>query len=273
MRQHDLDICREWFDRYCRSFLTDNPEDRRNIELKIFHTDRVFENAGRICAGEWLDPKTLLLARTAGLLHDVGRFPQYARFRTYQDSVSVNHGRLGADVLMEEHVLDPLDTEDRGTILDAVRFHNAFTCPDLADTARETIIRIVRDSDKLDIWKIFCDLDDYARADRPSAAALGLPDLPDYSEAAIRCLQEQRPVALSDLTTLNDLRLMQLSWIYDLNFPSSFRLLGEAGFIDRYASHLPGTGEIRDSIDILKDFVREKAGLPAGPGLSGGTDA
>lgn len=270
MLQIDLDACRQWFDRYCRSFLTDIPEDRRNIELKIFHTDRVFENAGRIGAGEGLDHKTLLRARTAALLHDVGRFPQYARFRTFQDSVSVNHGRLGADVLTEEHVLEPLDTEDRETILDAVRFHNAFLCPDLANPARETIIRIVRDSDKLDIWKIFCDLDDYAGADRPSASMLGLPELPDYSEEAVRCLQEQRLVTLADLTTLNDLRLMQLSWIYDLNFPSSFRLLGEQGFVDRYASHLPGTSEIRDSIELLKDVIREKAGQPSGKAPGGG---
>lgn len=265
MLQNDLDACRQWFDRYCRSFLTDNSEDRRNIELKIFHTDRVFINAARICSGEGLDPGTLLLAQAAGLLHDVGRFPQYARYKTYRDSISVNHGKLGAEVIAEENILSGFAEGDRGPIMDAVRFHNAFRCPELADPTTTIVLRVVRDSDKLDIWKIFCDLDDHDSPFKPSAAMLDLPELPDYSDKALQCLEEQRLVTLADLTTVNDFRLMQLSWTYDLNYSASFLLLNEQGFIDRYAAHLPATAAIIDAVLALKAFVAKKITTAAPP--------
>ena len=39
---------------------------------------------------------------TAGLLHDVGRFPQYSMYGTFFDSASVDHGCLGAEIITEK---------------------------------------------------------------------------------------------------------------------------------------------------------------------------
>jgi hypothetical protein len=43
---------------------------------------------------------------------------------------------------------------------------------------------------------------------------------------------------MEDIKTLNDLKLLQMGWAYDLNFPRSFRLLSERRYLET----------IRDSI-------------------------
>ena len=43
--------------------------------------------------------KDLLLAKTAALFHDIGRFPQWKHYSTFVDSVSEDHALLGLEVL------------------------------------------------------------------------------------------------------------------------------------------------------------------------------
>lgn len=54
---------------------------------------------------------------------------------------------------------------------------------------------------------------------------------------------------------------MQLSWVYDLNFRHSFRLMTERAYIRKLAAVLPQTEEIAGAISIIQKFVYEKAGL------------
>jgi hypothetical protein len=46
------------------------------------------------------------------LLHDVGRFPQYRRWRTFRDSESDNHARLSLEVIRHEAVLEHLPAKN-----------------------------------------------------------------------------------------------------------------------------------------------------------------
>lgn len=251
----DLQQMERWFEEYVQSFRSGSDEDQRNISLKELHTARVKENAAEIVRS--LDPSEslVLLCETAALFHDIGRFPQYARYRTFKDSDSLNHGRFGAEVLEEKRILKNLPRDEQDLILTVVRFHNAFALPHIADPRALEILRIVRDADKLDIWRVFTEYFKGAAEDRASAAGLGLPDLPGYSQKVLDCLSGERLASLSDVTRINDFKILQLSWVYDLNFPASFRLLERQGYLRRLASSLPPLEEIGEALAILYDFI------------------
>jgi hypothetical protein len=117
-------------------------------------------------------------------------------------------------------------------------------------------VRLIRDADKLDIWRVFIEYYEAPIEERASAVTLGLLDLPKYSESVLSCINEKRVASLSTLKTLNDFKLMQLSWIYDLNFAPTFALLEERNYIQRIASTLPLTDEIRSAAERLTDYVR-----------------
>jgi hypothetical protein len=261
MKDEDLIILREWFGRFCRSYYSDIHGEQMNIALKEKHSQNVAENAFLIAGGELLGDNGLLVAEAAGLLHDVGRFPQYAKYKTFRDAISVNHGALGADTLREQGVLDRLPGNEREAVLKAVRFHNAFAVPDSEDELPRLFIRLVRDADKLDIWRIFSDYYEGGEEAGADAVPLGLPDLPEYSREVLDAIMRREIAGLALVKTLTDLKLLQLSWVFDINFKASFRLAVERGSIHRMAAALPQTEDILRAVSVVDTYVKERTAV------------
>lgn len=261
MQSSDLDAFKAWFTGYSQTFYTDDADDNKNIGLKIRHTSFVCENAVLIAGDEHLSDNKVLIAETAALFHDVGRFLQYSKYKTFRDSISVNHGRLGAEILREKEMLAYLPVSEQELVLNTVQFHNTFEIPAFEDGQKILFLRLIRDADKLDILRIFAEYYHSAEDNQASAVGLGLPDRPDYSQTILSCLHQKTLASLSDLRTVNDFKLMQLSWVYDLNFRHSFRLLAERHLIHKVASTLPQTEKIAGALAVVEEFVSEKSGL------------
>jgi putative nucleotidyltransferase with HDIG domain len=249
-----------WFSQYCASFYSDEQEDQRNIALKEEHTLRVRNNAVQIADGLGLGGDDRSLTEMIALFHDVGRFPQYRDFRTFRDSESVNHAALGAKVLIEQNVLSRLPKDEQEIVVRAVTLHNVFTLPGGLDERTTLHARLVRDADKLDIWRVFIELFDLPESERPQAAGLGLPETPEYATSILGQLRRREMVRLTSLGTLNDFKLLQLAWIYDLNFGPSLRILRERDIITRLSATLPADEEVRSSVEAVRRYVDERLG-------------
>ncbi len=258
MTLDDLIIFKKWFSGYCKSFYTANIEDQKNISLKEEHTFNVCKNMVVIAKGLALSEDRTILAETAALFHDVGRFPQYAKYKTFRDSISVNHGLLGAQTLIEEKILERLSEDEQELIIRSVKFHNAFSVPKKEKEDIVFFIKLVRDADKLDIWRVFLEYYEGPEDSKASAVGLGLPDSPEYTPGVLSYIYNKEIVSLSKTKTLNDFKLLQLSWVFDLNFMPSFQLLNKRNYIDRIISNLPQTDEMQKVSSFLKDFVDKK---------------
>jgi len=254
----DLQFFKGCFSEFCKSFHLDDKKEQRNITLKEEHTLHVCRNILAVARGESLGTNELLLAETIALFHDIGRFPQYAQYRTFKDSISVNHGLLGANTLLEKKVLVRIPLREQDIIVDAVKFHNAFTVADIVDDDKLYFLKLIRDADKLDIWRVFIEYFESPDETRSEAVGLGLPDDPSYSKALLPLVRNRQIISLSKLKTLNDFKLLQLSWVFDLNFITSFMLLIERDYINLIAATLPQTHEILDTVARLSAYVREK---------------
>ena len=79
---------KEWFAEYVETFRSDNHEIQQNIELKKGHTKRVYNEILKIGAQLGLNSQEMNLAETIALFHDVGRFEQYFRYKTFSDHLS-----------------------------------------------------------------------------------------------------------------------------------------------------------------------------------------
>lgn len=254
----DLRHFREWFTRYCRSHYSSDAEDQKNILLKESHTFRVCENILHLADDLSLTSGQRLLAETVALFHDIGRFPQYARFKTFKDSISVNHGLLGAETLIAENILRGLPRDEREIIVESVKFHNAFSVPKKQNKEIILFMKLIRDADKLDIWRVFIEYYESPEESQASAVGLGLPNMPEYSPEVLSCINRKEIVSLGNVKTLNDFKLLQLSWIFDLNFRASFRLLSERDYARRIIGQLPRTEEIQRVSLLLDEYVQGK---------------
>lgn len=258
MTDSDLKSLKNWFNGYTQSFLSSDIEDNRNLSLKIIHTHNVCENIIRIAKGEQLNHNEIMLAETSALFHDIGRFEQYRRYKTFNDGISVNHGKLGVEILQYEKILNNLSSVEEDLILHTVNFHNAFAIAAIADPKKILFLKLVRDADKLDIWRVFIEYYESSDDERASVAAHGLPDLPEYSENVLSCIYNKKMAPFSNMKTLTDFKLLHLSWVYDLNFNTSFRLLLERDYINKIIAKLPQTEEIKKASSLLHDFVYQK---------------
>ncbi len=258
MEKDDLIFFKKWFSDYCKSFYSSDIEDQKNISLKEKHTFNVCKNIIDISKGLSLKKEQMILAETVALFHDIGRFMQYRKYKTFKDSISVNHGLLGAQTIIEEKILEKLPDNEQELIIQSVKFHNAFSVPKKEKDDIVFFIRLIRDADKLDIWRVFLEYYEGTDESKASAVGLGLPDISEYTANVLSCIYKKEIVSLSKIRTLNDFKLLQLSWIFDLNFIPSFRFLIERDYINRIISHLPQTEDIHNASLFLEEFVQQK---------------
>ncbi len=268
MDQENVTAIRSWFSDYCRSFYSSDEDFQRNITLKEQHTFQVCSNSVKICLEENLEENRVLLAEIIALLHDVGRFEQYRQYKTFRDSISVNHAELGAQILEDYEVLAPFYPHERSLIAHAVELHNVFSIPAKVPEEIQLFLKIIRDADKLDIWRVFLEYFSQPEDMRASAAGLGLPDRPECSPKILEHLAQKEIVRLSSVKTLNDFKLMQLSWVYDLNFTASFRLLVERDDINSLAATLPEVEGLAEAVQVVRDFAEQKLSTSSGSGVA-----
>lgn len=249
MNKTQLDALFAWFDSYVEPFLTTDVEGIKNIQLKIEHTRKVCEAMTLLSDGEKLSEGEARIALAVALLHDIGRFPQYRRWRTFRDSESDNHARLAVDVMREENILADIAASEQVLIEEAVRFHNLLKPPAQVQSPTRQYINLIRDADKLDIWRVFVELLAQPPEERASAATLGLPELPGtVSEQCVAALNSGSIVPLDTITCFNDFKMLQISWVYDLTYDTSRRILRERCYIPALAATLPEQDNVREAV-------------------------
>jgi len=260
MTERELQTLKSRFTEYVNSFYSSNQVDNENIALKVRHTYNVCENIRQISQeglGEIQIPGAVLIAEAIALFHDIGRFPQYARYKTFKDSISINHASLGAKTLIENNLLQGLSEYEKDIIVQTVKFHNTFTIPDIEDKYIG-FLKLIRDADKLDIWRVFVEFYETPEKERASAVAHGLPDTPEYTEALLYRIYNRQMLSYSSLRTLNDFKLMNLSWVYDINLKKSLELLMRRDYISRIIQQLPQTREIKKMSTFIHQYIQER---------------
>ena len=76
-----------------------------NLHLKESHTHRVCGETRLLADALKLNENDTRIAETIALLHDIGRFEQFKKYRTYKDTTSEDHATTGLRILHQE--LDP----------------------------------------------------------------------------------------------------------------------------------------------------------------------
>jgi putative nucleotidyltransferase with HDIG domain len=257
-----------WFLTYTARFSMEDPADQAHIDLKREHSLRVFQEASRLAAAEGLASRDAFLARLAALLHDVGRFEQYRRFRTYKDADSVDHARCGFRVLRRENLLSVLPREDRVAVMTAVLVHNRRDLPTMLRGRPALLSRVVRDADKLDIIPVVLDNMEQGPEASP-VVMLGLrQDEKAYSGIVLEQVLSGSLVDYRNMVFGNDFKLLLCSWALGLNFGWTRREFLRRGYLDRIFRGLPGNPVFRELKERLRKELQQSdcAHLPSGQG-------
>ena len=257
MQTNHLADLQAWFNAYTQSFLAGDPKKDSAHQLKIDHTARVCENIRLLATSLDLPENQMRIAEAVALFHDVGRFEQYKRYGTFNDRKSVNHATLGVEIMEKNGVLADFGDDERKWIVDAVRFHNAPALPSGKPIRELIFLRLIRDADKLDIWRVFADF--YRDDNEPETAIVQhLPDRPEWSPSIVEDIVNRRMARFSHMKTLNDFKLLQLSWVFDLNFPETFVLARQRGDLSHIAGILPDAPDLNRAVDVVMGEIEAR---------------
>jgi len=183
-------------------------------QLKVDHSRRVVEKAERIMAAEQWSEAQCLLGKACALLHDVGRFSQYAEFGSFEDHHSINHALRGVDVLQADGVLAALPAADRATILMAVQQHNARELAPNLPADQFAFVHLVRDADKLDIFRVFEDAVRAGHLEDHPEIAWSLPERGPANPEILAAVCAGRTVNYRLVKSLCDFVLVQVGWLH-----------------------------------------------------------
>ena len=244
---------RRWFEEYTAAFLLKNDDLDYAVTLKQDHTQEVYKTISELAGSFGLSETERATAQACALFHDVGRFPQFARYGTFNDSVSENHALLSLKVLEEEGVLKGVDRETSETIRSAVRCHNCLKLPNHLSEKHRFFACLLRDADKIDIYRVTSR--HYSGNGKVGGGTieLGLPDTPGVSSFVASAVANREFVRYETCTSVNDFKLLQLSWVYDINFTESLQLLKKRGYIDV----LMDTLQAGRQVEVIKSTIRE----------------
>ncbi len=228
------------------------------LALKRVHTEKVVEHARRILESNrtLFSEETARAGLLAALYHDVGRFPQYARWKTFSDALSVNHGQLGCALLRREAFLEGETETVRRLVRVAVCLHNRHLLPKGLSHQERLVTDVVRDADKLDIFRIMTRF--LTGEQRSDDVVLHVQDEPlKWTPEIAKDVHEGRVPSYRRLVYVNDFRILLASWIYDLRFASSRGVLAASGHVEAVLAGLPEDPALLPVLEKLRDQLRK----------------
>lgn len=250
----DILEAKKVFKEYIKGY---NPNDEK-VKLKIAHIQRVSQIAKKLAEELELSEEDIKLAELIGLLHDIGRFEQIKRYHTFVDKDSINHGKLGVEILFEEGLIEKFikDREYDEIIKKAILNHNKGNIEENL-TSRELIhAKIIRDADKVDIF--------YVLTVGDKKAIWESEDLSNdiISKEIYREFIEEKYIDYNNRKTSADILISHFAYIYDFNFSYSLNIIKENNYIDklykRFIFNNKETMKMYNNVyNIAKKYVKE----------------
>lgn len=211
-----------------------NASDIR-VRLKVEHTFHVASISERIAQSLKLSPSDIDLAWILGMFHDIARFEQLKQYDTFIDSQSVDHAEFGADLLFNSRLIDDYLTPDdfsaeRKLMEQAIRLHNKLRLPDDLDERTRMFSQILRDADKIDIFRVqveipFDEIHNFSQKELLTSAISDVIMQGIYDHCCVDRNKHKRNAI--------EAYVSHCMLAFELVYPESYRITKEQGYLDQ----------------------------------------
>lgn len=248
----------EKFNKYVASFTTYSEEQQNNALIKRDHSIRVAETIVFLAEKIGLNKAETGVAFCIGLYHDIGRFKQLLEFNTFNDAKSVDHAKYSVEVLDSSGFLEDFETETRELIVLAIQFHNKKHIEKGLSEKQRLYCELIRDADKLDILRVLCDYYTNSKAKPNHTLTWEMPKGTAVTSSVAKQLLAGKLVSKENITNELDIKAMQLSWIYDINFKPSIEVVMNNRFLEKIYNSMPKNDTVIEMYRKIKVFAENK---------------
>lgn len=237
------------FDIFDKYFMGFDIEDKM-IQFKYNHSYRVLHQCDEISFVLNLDEDDNYIACLIGLLHDIGRFPQWTKNKSFSDEL-LDHAKLGVEILFDEGKIKDYDVsfEEYEIIKKAILNHNKFKIDDDLTVREKLHSKIIRDADKIDIL--------YELAEGILMKNNDLEDI-FISEEYFKQFTLMKPLKNCEKTNDLDKIVLKIAFIFDLNFEYSKQIIKKEKYIEKILNRFKIKNEkALSQIQEIKNIVEK----------------
>lgn len=221
----DIEKAKKEFDKYAKKY----DLEEENLNMKYYHTYRVMDLCEEIAKKLNLNEEEIKLAALIGLLHDIARFEQYTKYKTFSDLNSIDHGDFGVEILENENFIRDFIEENKydNIIKKAIKNHNKYKIEDGLTEEELLYSKIIKDADKLDIFYVVLEV--FSKNDKQKQEI----ENGAISDDVMEQIKQERLVQRKTNATSMDGYLVNLSFVFDFYFSYSYKIIEKEDYINK----------------------------------------
>lgn len=244
-REKAKKVFKEYVDNY-------NSNDGK-IKLKIDHTYRVSNICEEIAKELNFSKEDIDIAYIIGLLHDIGRFEQIKRYGTFVDGKSINHAKLGVEILFKEGKIREFikDESEDELIKQAIEYHNAFELPKGLSKRTEIFAKLIRDADKTDIFRVNVTeptLDVYGHTEEELCNS-------KLTKEVIESFKRHETVLRSLEKTAVDNVASHIAFVFGIYYDETIKIIANEGYLYKLMKFKSKIEVTNNQLDELREVV------------------
>lgn len=231
------------FDEYVNTFDMTN----KNVKLKYNHSLSTATLMTELAFRLELSKEEIILAKTIGLLHDIGRFEQVTKYNSYEDADTMDHADYGVKYLFKEnHIREFIEDEKYDQLIaKAILYHNKINIPNDLTEEESMYCKMIRDMDKVDIYKQLVINDNVEFNEK------------DISDKVIEKFNKKEMVNNLEVKTKTDGIIRYMAFLYDINYKESFDILIDTDNFEFYLSMIEVDEKSENKFNELKTICLE----------------
>ena len=233
----------DYFDNYVKEYRRFD----KSTDYKYYHSYRVMHNMEIIGKSLNLTKEDIELAKTIGLLHDIGKIKKDdKKYNNDHD-----HGDYGADLLLKQGLMKKFNItkEDSQIVYKAIKNHSKFSIEKGLNERELLFCKMIRDADKIDILNA---LGDSSIKDKL------LQDNSKVNEKIKTIIRNKKVVDKKYIINKNDNLAAVFSLIYDLNFAISYKIIYQERYLDKIYQRIINKENFKEILDETSNYLKER---------------
>ena len=218
------------------------------IKLKYYHSIRVMFISEFIANSLNLNKDDVVLAKYIGLLHDYGRFTQWAKYNTYNDFKSIDHAELGVNILFKKDEITKynINNKNYNIIYNSILYHNKYKIKSNFNKDEKMFLLMIRDADKLDILNIMC------------GKKYSFNDFENVHDAIKKDFFNRKILDRKKVRNEFEKYLLHLAMVFELEFKYSYEYLNKNKIIEKIYNNLENKEKYKEYFDYLNKYIEER---------------
>lgn len=220
------------------------------IALKHEHSYQVMKYMEELAKRLGLVEEDVRLAKTIGLLHDIGRFEQMKMFSSLSDK-NQDHADESCNYLFtKNHIRDfEIDEKYDDIIEGAIRYHNKYELPGNLENKEEFFAKMIRDMDKVDIYNQLKKHYHYTFQES------------EINLDALNTFRSGKSIPKNLVKSSGDKVLVYFGFLCDFYFRESLEILDKEKSFDKFLTCVEVSSDSKDLWDELVGICYKKIKL------------